>query len=99
VAEVELTEWQLAGLVLGSIIFVRLLLAPYWIWKEDGDKILAEKKRADELQARLDDRELRARQKAKKQTALHEIAGQICWAVSHLVNPKPSPSRGLQVEF
>ena len=32
---VDLHGWQVATAVLGGIIAVRILLAPYWIWKED----------------------------------------------------------------
>lgn len=31
--------WEIAACVFGSIILVRLLLAPYWLWKEGQDEI------------------------------------------------------------
>src|SRR5262249_19784184 len=36
---VDLHGWQVAAFVLGGIVFVRLLLAPYWIWKSDQNNI------------------------------------------------------------
>jgi hypothetical protein len=35
----DLNGWQVSAIVLGSIITVRLLLAPYWIHKEQVAKI------------------------------------------------------------
>jgi hypothetical protein len=31
---VDLHGWQVAALVLGSIVGVRLVLAPYWLWRD-----------------------------------------------------------------
>jgi hypothetical protein len=31
----DLNGWQVSAVVLGAIVVTRLLLAPYWIWKED----------------------------------------------------------------
>ena len=36
---VDLHGWQVATFVLGSIIAVRILLAPYWIWKSDQHRL------------------------------------------------------------
>ena len=37
---VDLHGWQVATVVLGSIIAVRLILAPYWIWQEQERSII-----------------------------------------------------------
>jgi hypothetical protein len=55
----DLSGWEVGAIVFGLIIAVRLLLSPYWIWKEDQDAISDAKKRIHELQAKLDDRERR----------------------------------------
>jgi hypothetical protein len=36
---IDLNGWQVAAAVLGSIIVVRLALAPYWMWKSDQKEI------------------------------------------------------------
>ena len=38
---VDLHGWQVASAVLGGIVAVRLLLAPYWIWKSDQERLNA----------------------------------------------------------
>ena len=35
----DVTGWQIAALVLGAILLVRLMLASYWIYKEQTEKI------------------------------------------------------------
>jgi hypothetical protein len=90
--KVELPEWELASFVLSSIVALRLLLAPYWIWKEDGDRILAEKKRADELLRRLDNKEVLVSQNASKRGILDDIAQAISYAVNNLANFRPLAS-------
>lgn len=37
----EITGWQIAAIVLGAIFVVRLLLAPYWLYKEKADLLCA----------------------------------------------------------
>jgi hypothetical protein len=32
--QIEWTGWQVAALILGSVIALRLVLAPFWIWQE-----------------------------------------------------------------
>jgi hypothetical protein len=81
---VDLHGWQVATVVLGGIIAVRLFLAPYWIWKEDQNKIEA-------LDARLGAQEFSATEHAAKEAALDDIANEISWAVNNLVNPTPYP--------
>ena len=36
---VDLHGWQVGAAVLGGIIAVRLLLAPYWIWRNDQGRL------------------------------------------------------------
>jgi phosphate/sulfate permease len=36
---VDLHGWQVATLVLGGVIAVRLFLSPYWFWKEDQKRL------------------------------------------------------------
>lgn len=33
-AEIDMSGWQVATIVLGGIVLIRLFLAPYWIYKE-----------------------------------------------------------------
>lgn len=35
----EITGWQIAAVVLGAIFLVRLLVAPYWLYKEAHDRL------------------------------------------------------------
>jgi uncharacterized membrane protein len=44
--------WQAATIVLGSIITVRLILAPYWLWKEQKER--AERAEAEQIPAPTD---------------------------------------------
>jgi hypothetical protein len=57
---IDVNGWQVAGLVLASIVIVRLVLAPYWLWR---DQQIENQQLAQQLDRR------RAREKA-----LHEIA-------------------------
>jgi len=36
---IDIGGWQIAAIVFGSIIAVRLVLAPYWIWEEQNKRI------------------------------------------------------------
>jgi hypothetical protein len=49
VPRVDLNAWQAAAIILSTIVGVRLLLAPYWLYNE-------QKLRADQLEARLADK-------------------------------------------
>ena len=37
----DLGGWAVAAIVLGTIVCLRLILAPYWLWQEDRQKISA----------------------------------------------------------
>jgi hypothetical protein len=74
---IDLHGWQVATVVLASIILVRLVLAPYWIWRDDGRII-------SNLNSKLTD-------KTKKQAAIDDLAEEIRWATDNLVNPNPHP--------
>ncbi len=79
---VDLHGWQVATFVLSSIVFVRLILAPYWIWKDDGEAIL---KLNSLLQPQVNE--------TIKQAAIDDLAEEINWATDNLVNPRPHPLR------
>jgi hypothetical protein len=34
IESLDLSGWKIAAIVFGSIIFIRLVLAPYWLWRE-----------------------------------------------------------------
>jgi hypothetical protein len=76
--------WRVAIAVLGAIISVRLLLAPYWIWRDD-------KSRLSILNDRLVNEARDAARRTERTTAIDDIADEIEWAVNNLVNPKPWP--------
>jgi hypothetical protein len=82
---VDLHGWQVATIVLGGIIVVRLVLAPYWIWKDDQEQLSV---LTDQTAANTKD----AQRLAAKTEALDDIAEEISWAVNNLVNPKPHPA-------
>lgn len=42
---VDMTSWQVAAIVLGSIVAIRLLLAPYWMHQQQQAKLDAATKR------------------------------------------------------
>ena len=65
------TTWQIATMVLGAIVVIRLLLAPYWIWKEQQITLIAAHQREAEalastraLEERLSQLSERGRDKA-----------------------------------
>ena len=39
---IDFGGWQIAAIVFGSIIVIRLLLAPYWLWKAAMGRIVSE---------------------------------------------------------
>jgi hypothetical protein len=82
---VDLHGWQVAGAVLSAIVAVRLLLAPYWIWKGDQGRLAA-------LGNQVGNEALKQRRLATKTAALDDIAQEIAWAVNNLVNPRPHPA-------
>jgi hypothetical protein len=82
---VDLHGWQVAAVVLGSIVGVRLFLAPYWIWKADQQRV-------DFLNNQLADKITTEQKLAKRTLAIDGIANEISWAVDTLVNPKPHPA-------
>ena len=77
---IDLHGWQVAAVVLGCIIAVRLLLAPYWIWKADQERL-------DALDNQITAGVKNEDQQAAKAAAIDEIAEEITWAVNNLVNP------------
>ena len=82
---VDLHGWQVASAVLGGIVAVRLLLAPYWIWKSDQERLNAVSNQvANEAQNQ--------QRLATKATTLDDLAQEIAWAVNNLVNPRPHPA-------
>jgi hypothetical protein len=82
---VDLHGWQVATVVLGSIIAIRLLLAPYWIWKSDQHCLVT-------LRKQLASTAQTEQQLAAKTAAIDSINEEISWAVDNLVNPKPHPA-------
>ena len=46
-------QWQIPIWMLGGVILVRLLLAPYWMAKEDAEKLSAEKRISEQLKSKL----------------------------------------------
>ena len=36
---IDVSGWAVAAIVLGGIVLIRLLMAPYWIWKEDQRRL------------------------------------------------------------
>jgi hypothetical protein len=73
------------GVVLGGIVAVRLLLAPYWIWKSDQQQLT-------NLSVQVANRVQNERKLAIKTATLDDLAQEIAWVVNNLVNPKPHPS-------
>ena len=55
-AELDMTGWEMAGMVLTTIFGVRLLLAPYWIYQEQAAKLA---KQAQNLKNKLTKRAIR----------------------------------------
>jgi hypothetical protein len=82
---VDLHGWRLAAAVLGGIIAVRLLLAPYWIWKNDQDRLAA-------LSDELSNEAHNEQRLAARTASLDGLAGEIAWAENNSVNPKPHPA-------
>jgi hypothetical protein len=81
---VDLHGWQVALVVLALIIGVRLLMAPYWIWKDEQSRLAV-------LSNQVADKGQYEQRLAAKSMALDDIAQEIEWAVNNLVNPKPHP--------
>jgi hypothetical protein len=71
---VDLHGWQVAAAVLGGIIAVRLLLAPYWIWKNDQGRLAA-------LSDQVANKVQNEQRLASRTAALDDIAEEIAWAV------------------
>lgn len=44
----ELNGWMVAASVLGLIFFIRLALAPYWIWKQQNERLRELEKAAEQ---------------------------------------------------
>src|SRR6266702_7734094 len=63
---IDVNGWQVAAIVLGCIVGLRLLVAPYWIHK--SDKAILE-----ELRSKLADR--RDRKKIREQLGLFVLEG------------------------
>jgi hypothetical protein len=82
---VDLHGWQVATAVLSGIIAVRLFLAPYWIWKDDQERLAI-------LSDRLASEARVAARLATKTAAIDDVANEIAWAVHNLVNPAPHPA-------
>jgi phosphate/sulfate permease len=82
---VDLHGWQVAAAVLGGIIAVRPLLAPYWIWKNDQGRLAV-------LRDQVANKVQNEHRLAARTAALDDIAEEIAWAVNNLVNPKPHPA-------
>jgi superfamily I DNA/RNA helicase len=82
---VDLHGWQVATFVLSSIVVIRLLLAPYWIWIDDQNRLAL-------LNDQLADKARETQRLAEKTAAIDEIANEISWAVNNLVNPQPHPA-------
>jgi hypothetical protein len=82
---VDLNGWQVAAAVLAGIVAVRLVLAPYWIWKEDQNRLTA-------LNDQLANEARVAVRFATKTAVIDDIANEIAWAVHNLVNPNPHPA-------
>jgi hypothetical protein len=76
---VDLHGWQVATVVLSSIIAVRLLLAPYWIWKEDGANIAKQKNEMEQLKSQIDS-------EAAKQLVIDDLSQELSWAIDNLLN-------------
>jgi len=84
VVTVDLNSGQVAAALIGVIVFVRLLFAPYWIWRDGQGRLAAlNDKLANEAQV--------AARLATKNAAIDDVANEIAWAVNNLVNPKPWP--------
>jgi hypothetical protein len=81
---VDLHGWQIATLVLGSVVSVRLLLAPFWIWKDDQNRL-------GTLISKLDGEADEQNRLAEKNATIDNIAQEIGWAINNLANPKPHP--------
>ena len=83
--------WAPAALILAGIVTVRLLLAPFWIWREDQAQLL-------DLRTQLESKSRDEQRRAAKTAAIDEIAQEISWAVNNLVNPKPHPGNASDPE-
>ena len=82
---VDLHGWHVGAAVLGGIIAVRLLLAPYWIWRNDQGRLAV-------LIDQVANKVQNEHRLAARTAALDDIAEEIAWAVNNLVNPKPHPA-------
>jgi hypothetical protein len=82
---VDLHGWEPLALIAAGIVAVRLILAPFWIWKDDQTELA-------DLRRQLASNELSDQQLAARTAAIDEIAEEISWAVNNLVNPKPHPA-------
>ena len=89
---VDLHGWQVGAAVLGGIIAVRLLLAPYWIWRNDQGRLAV---LIDQVAKKVQNEH----RLAARTAALDDIAGEIAWAVNNLVNPKPHPASTADPKF
>jgi hypothetical protein len=83
--------WAPAAFILAGIVTVRLLLAPFWIWREDQAQLL-------DLRTQLESKSRDEQRRAAKTAAIDEIAQEISWAVNNLVNPKPHPGNASDPE-
>jgi hypothetical protein len=81
---VDLHGWQVAAVVLGGIIAVRLFLTPYWIWRDNQREI-------ERLRGLLETNELAATDRKAKDAIIDSLAAEISWAINNLVNPTPVP--------
>ena len=52
---VDVNLWIVVG-IFGGIVLVRLILAPCWIYREDGKEVSKVKQEKEELERKLDDR-------------------------------------------
>src|SRR5215472_1940805 len=72
VVTVDLNSGQVAAALIGVIVFVRLLFAPYWIWRDDQGRLAAlNDKLANEAQV--------AARLATKNAAIDDVANEIAW--------------------
>jgi hypothetical protein len=81
---VEPHGWVVATCVLAGVIGVRLLLAPYWIWRDD-------QKRLAMLTSQVASESDAQKKLAEKNAAIDDIAQEIAWAINNLVNPNTHP--------
>ena len=71
---VDLHGWHVGAAVLGGIIAVRLLLAPYWIWRNDQGRLAV-------LIDQVANKVQNEHRLAARTAALDDIAEEIAWAV------------------